>query len=146
MVSPILRLGYRPETLSRPPPTRRVGLRDLTSAMADCVVSASASRLHQPKKSPSLSTRHLRAGHQARGRLLSVSQNALILQRQSVPSAGFSHEFLKVAAVTDRPFQISGQVVWHIYGKPAIPLATIQCIAGVSSTGLAILAPLSYAG
>jgi hypothetical protein len=53
---------HRYATLSRPPPTRRVGLRDLTSAMADCVVSASASRLHQPKKSPSLSTRHLRAG------------------------------------------------------------------------------------
>src|ERR1017187_8120973 len=101
MVSPILRLGYRPETLSRPPPTRRVGLRDLTSAMADCVVSASASRLHQPKKSPSLSTRHLRAGTSGARPVTFVSQNALILQRQGVPSAGLSHEFLKIAAVVD---------------------------------------------
>src|SRR5665213_740770 len=146
MVSPILRLGYRPETFSRPPPTRRVGLRERTSAIAACVFSVNASRLHQPKKSASLSTRHLWAGHQGRGRLLSVSQIALILQRQRVPSAGFSHEFQKIAAVADSPFQILGQVVWHVYGKPAIPLATIQCIAGVSLAGFTNLAALSDAG
>src|SRR5260370_28496054 len=74
--------------------------------------------------------------HQARGRLLSVSQNTLILQCQSVPSAGFSHESLKITAVADGPFQIFGQLIWHVYGKPAIPLSTIQCIAGVSLAGL----------
>src|ERR1700732_5139041 len=80
------------------------------------------------------------------GRLLSVSQNALILQRQSVSRAGLSHEFLKIASVTDGPFQIFGQLIWHVYGKPAIPLAAIQCIAGVSLAGLAKLAALSDAG
>jgi hypothetical protein len=54
------------------------------------------------------------------GQLLSVLRNALILQRQRVPSAGFGHEFLKVATVADGPFHFLGQIVWHVYGKSAI--------------------------
>jgi hypothetical protein len=114
--------------------------------MAACVVSANASRLHQPKKSASLSTRYLRASRQERGRLRSVSQNTLILQRQSVPSAGFSYEFLKIAAVAYGLFQICCQIVWHVYGEPAVPLAAVQCVAGVALAGLAELASLSDAG
>jgi hypothetical protein len=69
-----------------------------------------------------------------------------MLQRQRVSSAGFSHEFLKVAAVADGPFQISSQIVRYIYGKPAIPRSTIQGIAQVPFAGLAKLAALSDAG
>jgi hypothetical protein len=54
-----------------------------------------------------------------------VSQIALILQRQRVPVAGFSHEFLKVAAVADGALYIIGQVVRHVYGKPAAAFAAI---------------------
>ena|SRR2546425_3460460 len=76
----------------------------------------------------------------------SVSQDALILQRKSVSSTGFSHEFLKIAAVADAPFQICGQVIWYVYGKAAIPITTVKCIAGVSLAGFTKRAALSDAG
>ncbi len=61
-----------------------------------------------------------------------VMRTALILPRYRVPATGFGHDFLKIAAVPDCFFQFLRQLLRHVDRKSAIPLATIQRIAGMS--------------
>jgi hypothetical protein len=49
----------------------------------------------------------------------------LILESQRVPSAGFSHQYLKIAAVLDSLFNVLGQFVWNVNRKPPLPAASI---------------------
>jgi hypothetical protein len=57
--------------------------------------------------------------------LLLDSQAALVLQRQRVPSARFSHELLKIATVMDGLFHVLSQLIGNVNGKTSFPAASV---------------------
>src|SRR5580704_3322248 len=132
MMVPILRLGYRPETFLRPPPTRRAGLQDRVIATVARAVSFNPRRMHQLRNSVSLSTFPPTSERQQCCSLPPLVRAALILPRQRIPASGFRHELLKLATVPDRLFQFLSQLLGHIDGKPVISVSAIQRVAGVS--------------
>ncbi len=95
-------------------------------------VSLNLSRMHQPRNSVSLSTFPPPRGRQKCCSLRPVMRTALILPRQCVPATGFSHDFLKIAAVPDCFFQFLRQLLRHVDRKSMITLAAVQRIAGMS--------------
>ena len=77
--------------------------------------------------------------------LLSASRAPLVLQRQCVPPAGFSHQLLKIAAVLDGLFHVLGQLVRDVDGKASLPAAPIQRVTGMPLPRFAKLAAFSNA-
>ncbi len=132
-----------PRNVFAPATYRRVGLRDRASVTAAFAFSVNARRLHQRRKSVSLS--NLSPRGRLERPLLSASRAPFVLQRQRVPPAGFSHELLKIAAVLDGLFHVLGQLIRNVDGKTSLPAASVQRVAGMPLPRFAKLATLSNA-
>jgi hypothetical protein len=48
-----------------------------------------------------------------------------ILERQSVPSAGFDHQLMHLPAIPDGPLQFRGEFIRHVNRKPPLSFAAI---------------------
>ena len=126
MVTPIFRLGYRPLTFSRPPPTRRVGPTDRTFSTASRASCDKLSRPHHWRNPSLLSISDTPPGDRTpRPALIRAPRPTVVLQRQRIPPAGFHHQFLKMPAIPDGALQIGSEFIRHIDRKPLLPLSAI---------------------